>query len=104
MTELFTRYKKLNFSLVFIIQLNFRVSKDSRINSTHFFIMKNPNKRELEQIALNNSSDIDFKDFMKIYRKGTVEQYYFLADDATLPSDNPLRFRKNFKNKYITKS
>ena len=104
MTELFTRCKKLNFSLVFIIQSNFRVSKDSRINSTHFFIMKNPNKRELEQIALNNSSDTDFKDFMKIYRKGTVEQYYFLVDDAMLPSDNPLRFRKNFKNKYITKS
>ena len=41
--------------------------KDVRINSTHFFIIKIPNKRELQQIVLNHSSDIDFKDFMKIF-------------------------------------
>ena len=57
--------------------------------------MKIPNKRELQQIALNHSSDIDFKGFMKIYKKCTAEPYYFLVNDTALPSDNPLRFRKN---------
>ena len=66
--------------------------KDVRLNSTHFFIMKVPNKREL---ALNHSSDIDFKDFIKIYKKCTAKPYYFLVNDTTLPSDDPLRFRKN---------
>ena len=53
-------------------------------------------KRELQQIALNHSSDIDFKDFIKIYKKCTAEPYSFLVNDTTLPSDNPLRFRKIF--------
>ena len=57
--------------------------------------MKIPNKRELQQIALNHLSDIDFKDFMNIYKKSTKEPYSFLVNDATLPSNNPLRFRKN---------
>ena len=57
--------------------------------------MKIPNKRELQQIALNHSSDIDFKDFMNIYNKSTKKPYSFLVNDTTLPSDNPLRFRKN---------
>ena len=69
--------------------------KDFRLNSRHFFIMKIPNKRELQQIAFNHSSDIDFKDFIKIYKKFTAEPYSFSVTDATLPSDNPLRFRKN---------
>ena len=57
--------------------------------------MKIPNKRELQQIALNHLSDIDFNDFMKIYKKCTTEPYSFLINDTTLPSDDPLRFRKN---------
>ena len=57
--------------------------------------MKVPNKRELQQIALNHSSDIDFKDFMKIYKKSTKEPHSFLVNDTTLPSDDPLRFRNN---------
>ena len=57
--------------------------------------MKIPNKRELQQIALNHSSDIDFKDFMKICKKCTAEPYSFLVNDTTQPSDDPLRFRKN---------
>ena len=69
--------------------------KDVRLNSTHFFIMKIPNKRELQQIALNHSSAIDFKDVMKIYKKCTAEPFSFLVNDAILPSDYPLRFRKN---------
>ena len=94
-TELFIRGRKLNISIVFITQSYFKVPKDVRLNSTFFFIMKIPNKRELRQIALNYSSDIDFKDFMNIYKKCTVEPYSFLVNDTTLPSDNPLRFRKN---------
>ena len=93
--ELFIRGNKLNISIVFITQSYFKVSKDVRLNSTHFFIMKIPNTRELQQIALNHSSDIDFKDFMIIYKKYTKETYSFLVNDATLPSDNPLRFGKN---------
>ena len=94
-TELFIRGRKLNNSIVFTTQSYFKVPKDVRLNSTHFFIIKIPNKRELQQIALNHSSDIDFKDFMKIYKKHTKESYSFLVNDTTLPSDNPLRFRKN---------
>ena len=56
--------------------------------------MKVPNKRELQQIALNHSSDISFKDFIKIYKKCTDELYSFLVNDTTLASDNPSRFRK----------
>ena len=69
--------------------------EDVRLNSTHFFILKIPNKKELQQTDLNHSSDIDFKDFIKIYLKYTAEPYSFLINDTTLPSDNPLRFRKN---------
>ena len=60
--------------------------------------MKIPNERELQQIALIHSSDIDFKDFMKSYKKCTAEPYIFLVNDTILPSDNPLRFRKNLLN------
>ena len=94
-TELFIRGRKLNIFVVFITQSYFKVPKDVRLNSTHFFIMKIPNKRELQQIALNHSSDIDFKYFMNIYKKYTKEPYSFLVNDTTLPSDYPLRFRKN---------
>ena len=94
-TELFIRGRKLNIYIVFITQSYFKVRKDVRLNCTHFSIMKIPNKRELQQIALNRSSDIDFKDFMNIYKKSTKEPHSFLVNDTTLPSDNPLRFRKN---------
>ena len=88
-TELFIRGRKLNISIVFIIQSYFKVPKDERLNSTHFFIMKISNKRELQQIALNHSSDIEFKDFMNIYKKCAKEPY------SSLVNDDPLRFRKN---------
>ena len=63
--------------------------------TTHFLIMKTPNKRELQQISLNHSSDIDFKDFLKIHKKCTAEPYSFLVNDTTLPSNDLLRLRKN---------
>ena len=94
-TEKFIRGRKLNISIVFITQSYFKVPKNVTINSTHLFIMKVPNQSELQQTALNHSSDIDFKHFMKIYKKCIVETYSFLVNDTTLPSDDPLRFRKN---------
>ena len=94
-TELFIRSRKLNISLVFITESYFKVPKDVRLNFTHVFIMKIPNKTELQQIALNHSSDISSKDFFKIYKKYTAEPNYFLVNDPMLASGNPLRFRKN---------
>ena len=68
-TELFIRGRKLNILIVFITQSYFRVPKKVRLNTTHFFIMKIPNEREIQQIIYNHSPDIDFKDFMKIYNE-----------------------------------
>ena len=92
---MFIRGRKLNISIAFIAQSYFKVPKDVTLNSTHFFIMKIPNRRKLQQIALNHSSDIDFKDFMKIYKKCTTKPYSFLVNDTTFPSDDLLRFRMN---------
>ena len=57
--------------------------------------MKIQNKRELKQVAYNHLSDIDYKDFMNLYKKFIAKRYSFLVTDATLASDNPLCFRKN---------
>ena len=57
--------------------------------------MKILNTRKLQQTAPNDSSDINSKDFIKIYKKYTAKPYSFLVNDATLVSDNSLRFRKN---------
>ena len=65
--ELFIRCRKLNISLVFITQSYFSVPKDVRLNTTHYFIMKINNKKELQNIAINDSADIDYQDFKKIY-------------------------------------
>ena len=81
---------------IVITQSYFKVPKDVRLNSTKFFIMKIPNKRELQKTALNHLSDIDFEDFIEIYKKCTAEPCSFVVNDATLPSDNPIRFRKNY--------
>ena len=94
-TELFIRRRKLKISLVFITQSYFVSPKNIRLNSLHYFIMKIPNKGELQQISFNHSSDIDFRDFMNFYKKCTAKPYSFLVIDATLALDNPLRFRKN---------
>ena len=65
--ELFIRCRKLNISLVFITQSSFSVPKDARLNSTHYLIMKINSKKELQNLAINHSPDIDYNDFMKIY-------------------------------------
>ena len=75
-------------------QSYFSVSKDVTLNSTDYLIMKINNKRELQNITINYSADIDCKDFIKMYRECTKEPYNFLTIDTTLPSSKPLRFRK----------
>ena len=95
MTELFIRGRKLNISIAFITQSSLGVPTIIRLNSTHYFITKTPNKREFQRILFNHSSDIDLKDFMHLYKKCTAKLYCVLVIDATLASDNPSRFRKN---------
>ena len=97
---MFIRGRKLNISLIFTTQSYFKVPKDVRLNTTHFFIAKILNKRELRDIAINHLSDISTKDFDDIYRECTAEPYSFLVNDTTLASNNPLRFRKNLFNIY----
>ena len=77
--ELFIRCRKLNISLVFITHSLFSVPKDVKLNSTHYLIMKISSKGELQNIAINHSADIDFKDFVKICREYTKELYSFFA-------------------------
>ena len=75
--------------------------KTIRLKATHCFIMTILNTRELQQITSNHSSDIDFKDFVKICKEYTTEPYSFSMNDTTFSSDNPLRFRKNLlQNEY----
>ena len=95
-TELFIRGRKLNIYLVFIIQPYFKIPKDVTLNTTHFFIAKIPNKRELREIAINNSSDISAKDFINIYKKRAVEPYSVFVKDTTIALNNLLWFRKIF--------
>ena len=91
-TELFIRGGKLNISIVFILKSYFFVPKNIRLNSMHYFIMKILNKRELQQIAFNHLSDIDFKDFMTLCKKCTGKPYSFSVIDDAVASDNPSRF------------
>ena len=98
--KFFIRCRKLNISLVFITQSYFSIPKDVRLNSTHYFIMKINNKRELQNIAINHFADIDYQDLMKIYKECTKELFNFLTIDTTLAVSNPLRFRKNLFDFY----
>ena len=67
----------------------------------HYFIMQILNKREFQQIAFNHSSDIEFKDFLNLYKKFVAIPYSFLFNDATLASDSPSPFRKNLLERLI---
>ena len=94
-TKLFIWRKKLDISPFFIRQSYFAVPKNIRLNSTHYLVMKIPNKRELQQIPFNHWSDIDFQDIIDLYKKCTAKPYSFLVIGTTLASDNPLCFREN---------
>ena len=94
--ELFISCRKLNISIVFITQSYFRTPKDARLNSTHYLLMKIQSKRELQNIAQDNSGDIDFKDFLKIYKDCTKQPYSLMTIDTTLSSSDSMRlFRIN---------
>ena len=120
-TELFVRGRKLNISHYFFTQSYFAVPKNIRLISADYSIMTIPNEQELPKISFNNLSDIDFKDFMNLYKKNiaksysflvidttdlkdfmnlckkknTAKSYSFLVIDTTVTSDNPLFLRKN---------
>ena len=96
--ELFIRCR--NISLVFITQSCFSVTKDIRLNSTHYLIMKIKFRIEFKNIAINHSADIDYQDFVKIYRENTKERFNFLTIGTTLPASDHLRFRKNLFDSY----
>ena len=93
--ELFIRCRKLNISLAFITQSYSSVPKDITLNSTHCLIMKINSRKELQNIAINHSAHIHYKDFMEMYREFTKEPFNFLTIDTTLPTSDPVRFRKN---------
>ena len=77
-----------------LLNLFFSVAKDVRLNSTHYLILKISNKKELQNIATIHSTDINYKDFIKIYRDCTKEPFNFFTIDTTLPASDPLRFKK----------
>ena len=92
--ELFYRARKINVSIVFIMQSYFRALKDARLNSTHYIIMKINNKKELKRIAEEKSGQLDYKDFLKMYNYCTEDPYYFMTIDARPTATIP--FKKNF--------
>ena len=89
--DLLIRCRKLNISLCFLTQSYFSVPKDVILNCTHYILFKLNNKRELQNIAINHSADIDFKDFIKIYRDCPNKPFNFLTIDT---KNN--KFIKNF--------
>ena len=94
--ELFIRCRKLNISPVFIAQSYFSFPKDVRLDSTHYLILNINSKRELQNIAIKDSADIDYQDFTKVYRECTKEPYNILTIDTEKPASDPLRFRFRF--------
>ena len=96
-TEVVTRGRKLNIYLVFITLSYFAVPKNIRLNSMHYFVMEIPKTLELQQILFDILSDIDFKDFMNLYKIYIAKPYSFLVILflATLASDNLSHLRTN---------
>ena len=92
--ELFYRARKINLSIVFIMQSYFRALKDARLNSMHYLLMKINNKKELKRIAEEKSGHLDYKDFLKMYNYCTKEPYSFMTTDARPTATIP--FTKNF--------
>ena len=88
--------QKIEYFIVFLTQSYFSVPKYVRLNCTHYIIFKLNNKRELQNFDINHSADIDYKDFVKIYRDCTKEPCNFLTIDTTQPADK--RFKGNFND------
>ena len=79
---------------MFITQSYFSVPKDVRLNSTHYLIKKINNRKELQSIPIHYSTDIDYKDFVIIYRECTRKPCSFFTIDTTLPASDPLKKKK----------
>ena len=92
--ELFYRARKINQSIVFITQCYFRAVKDARLNSMYYILMKIGNKKELKSIGEEESGNLDYKDFLKMYNYCTSEPYSFMTIDAR--PNATMVFRKNF--------
>ena len=99
-TELVLRGRTLNISLAFVSQSYVKVNKPIRLIATLYFARNILIKREHQLTASNLLSDIKCKDFMKSYKGYIKEVSLFLVNDTTLPSDNPLKFRKNLLQNY----
>ena len=97
--KLFLRARKINISIVFITQSNFRALKDARLNITHYTLMKINNKKELKRIAEEKSGHLDYKDFLKIYNYCTREPYSFMLIDTRPTASIPVK--KNFDEPLI---
>ena len=98
--ELFIAGRKLNISIVFITQSYFNVLKNVRLNSADYFVIKIPNKREVQRIGFNHLSDIDFHDFMNL-EKVHCKTIFFFVIDTTLASDNYSRLRKDLLERFF---
>ena len=98
--EFFIRCRKMNTSLAFITQSYFSFPKDVRLNLPHYLIMKINNRKKSQNIAINVLTDIDYNDFVRIYRECTRKPYSFLTIDTTLPASDFLRFRKKLLPSY----
>ena len=85
---------------MFITQSYFSLPKDMRLSSIHFLIMKMSKRKELQNVAINHSEEIDYNDIVNIYRECRRKLYSFLTIDTTLPASDPLRFRKNLLPSY----
>ena len=83
--ELLTKGRKLNISVTFISKSIFAMLKTIRINTTHYFNMKISNIKELQQVALYHSSDVEFKEFAKLYKDYTKEPFSFQVIHTVLP-------------------
>ena len=92
-TEVFIRGRKLNISPAFILKSYFAGPKNIRLNSTDYFVVKISNKRKLQKIPFNHSSDIDFQELMILYKR--VLQNHVLFSLSILSAENSSRFRKN---------
>ena len=95
--ELFYRARKINVSIVFVIQSYFKALKDARLNSTHYILTKIGNKKELKIIAEEKSGHLVYKDFLKIYDYCTKELYSFMTIDARSTATIP--FKKTLMNR-----
>ena len=92
--EAVVRRRKLDNTIAFIAQSHFWLFKSIALNATHYFIMKIPNNKELQQIASNQLSDINIENFIKLYRVQFNKPFSIVVNETTFQSNNPPWFRK----------